>query len=134
MKYIFGVLASSLFFFNTALASTATDELMANYKTEGAKLPFDAERGAALWKKESKGDEDETMSCSGSCHHKDLNKPGKHHKTGKAIEPMAPSVNKERLTDVKKIEKWFKRNCNDAWSRACTPQEKGDILEFLKHQ
>jgi hypothetical protein len=133
MKYIFGVLASSLFFFNAALASTATDELMARYQSEGASA-FDAARGATLWKKESKGDEGKTMSCSGSCHNKDLGKPGKHHKTGKVIEPMAPSVNKERLTDVKKIEKWFKRNCNDAWSRACTPQEKGDILEFLKYQ
>ncbi len=131
-RFITG-LASFLFVFNTAFASTATDELMARYQSEGAGA-FDAARGALLWKKETKGDEGETMSCSGSCHNKDLGKQGKHHKTGKVIEPMAPSVNTERLTDVKKIEKWFKRNCNDAWSRACTPQEKGDILKFLIQQ
>lgn len=133
MKHIVSFIASWLFLFNTAFASPATDELLARYQSEGASA-FDAKRGADLWKKESKGEDGETMSCSGSCHNKDLGKQGKHHKTGKMIEPMAPSVNAERLTDVKKIEKWFKRNCNDAWSRACTPQEKGDILKFLVQQ
>jgi hypothetical protein len=44
---------------------------------------------------------------------------------------MAPSANKERFTDVKKIEKWFKRNCNDVLARECTAQEKGDFLKYL---
>ncbi|HET6803481.1 MAG TPA: DUF1924 domain-containing protein, partial [Casimicrobiaceae bacterium] len=25
----------------------------------------------------------------------------------------------------------FRRNCNDVLSRACTPQEKGDVLAYL---
>ena len=132
MKYCIGVLASLLFLFNTAFATPATDELFSRYQSEGA-ATFDASRGAALWKKENNGDEGKTMSCV-TCHGKDLTKQGKHHKTGKVIEPMAPSANADRFTDVKKIEKWFKRNCNDAWSRACTPQEKGDILKFLIQQ
>lgn len=112
-----------------ALATPATDELFARYKSEGA-AGFDAERGNKSWHKETKSAEGEMMSCS-TCHGQDLGKQGKHHKTGKVIEPMAPSANKERFTDAKKIEKWFKRNCNDVLARECTAQEKGDFLKFL---
>lgn len=112
-----------------AMATPATDELFARYKAEGA-AGFDAARGDKAWHKESKGGEGQTMSCA-TCHGQDLGKQGKHHKTNKVIAPMAPSANKERLTDVKKIEKWFKRNCNDVLARECTAQEKGDYLKFL---
>ncbi|HCS12500.1 MAG TPA: hypothetical protein DIW28_01710, partial [Zetaproteobacteria bacterium] len=44
----------------------------------------------------------------------------------KRIEPMAPSVNPERLTDPAKIEKWFGRNCEWTIGRDCTAQEKAD--------
>jgi hypothetical protein len=112
-----------------ALATPATDELFARYKSEGA-VGFDAERGSKSWNKETKGEDGEMMSCS-TCHGKDLSKEGHHHKTNKLIQPMAPSANKERFTDAKKIEKWFKRNCNDVLARECTAQEKGDFLKFL---
>ncbi|MDO8988655.1 MAG: DUF1924 domain-containing protein [Sideroxyarcus sp.] len=111
------------------LATPATDELFARYKAAGASS-FDAERGMKTWTKEAKSEGGEMMSCT-ACHGNDLGKDGKHHKTGKLIKPMAPSVNAERYTDAKKIEKWFKRNCNDVWSRECTAQEKGDVLKFL---
>lgn len=131
MKTILALTAliGSLLAASIAWATPATDELFARYKSEGANS-FDAERGKKDWTKEVKNGSGEMMSC-GSCHGPDLTKPGKHHKTGKVIEPMAPSVNPERLTDAKKIEKWFKRNCNDAWGRECTAQEKGDVLKFL---
>jgi len=29
---------------------------------------------------------------------------------------------------------WFKRNCNDAWGRDCTAQEKADFLAFMLAQ
>ncbi|MBI5437667.1 MAG: DUF1924 domain-containing protein [Nitrosomonadales bacterium] len=119
----------ALFMASTARATPATDELFARYKSEGA-TGFDAERGNKNWVKESKVEGGEMMSCT-TCHGDDLSKQGKHHKTGKVIQPMAPSANTERFTDVKKIEKWFKRNCSDAWGRECTAQEKGDFLKFL---
>lgn len=114
---------------SAALATPATDELFSKYKSEGA-AGFDAERGSRNWSKEAKGDEGQLMSCS-TCHGQDLGKEGRHHKTNKVIGPMAPSANKERFTDAKKIEKWFKRNCNDVLARECTAQEKGDFLKFL---
>lgn len=121
--------AIMLFATSAALATPATDELFARYKSEGA-AGFDAARGGQNWSKENKGEDGQMMSCA-SCHGKDLSKEGKHHKTGKVIQPMAPSANKERFTDVKKIEKWFKRNCNDVLARECTAQEKGDFLKYL---
>jgi hypothetical protein len=127
--YVLFALTGALLLTTGAWATPATDELFARYKYQGASN-FDADRGMKNWNKEGKGEDGEPMSCT-TCHGKDLGKQGKHHKTGKIIEPMAPSVNAERLTDVKKIEKWFKRNCKDAWGRECTAQEKGDFLKFL---
>jgi hypothetical protein len=69
-------------------------------------------------------------SCA-SCHGSPPNAQGKHAKTGKAIAPLAPSANAERFTDAAKAEKWFRRNCNDVLSRACSPSEKADVLAYL---
>jgi hypothetical protein len=70
------------------------------------------------------------LSCS-SCHTSSPKNIGKHAKTNKAIEPMAPSVNPKRFSDAANVEKWFKRNCNDALGRACTAQEKGDFMTYV---
>ncbi len=123
---VVGVFASS-----AAFATPASDALLAKYKSEGASK-FDAAKAKKDWTKEVKG-EDGTISCS-TCHGSDLSKSGEHHKTKKVIEPMSARVNAERYTDEKKMEKWFKRNCKDAWGRECTAQEKGDFLTFLLAQ
>jgi len=114
--------------------ATAVDDLQMKYQTSGA-AEFDAERGNTLWHKEFP-DPDAAGKIRGCslCHTSDLHARGKHARTGKVIEPMAPSVNTERLTDPKKIEKWFNRNCKWVIGRACTPQEKGDILQYLMTQ
>ena len=55
--------------------------------------------------------------------------------TGIALyDPMAPCVNPKRLTERRQAEKWFKRNCKRTLGRACTAQEKGDLLSFLRNQ
>ncbi|MDP1906926.1 MAG: DUF1924 domain-containing protein [Hyphomicrobium sp.] len=69
-------------------------------------------------------------SCA-SCHTATPNAPGKHAKTGKEIAPMAPAANAQRFSDAAKVDKWFKRNCNDVLGRVCTAQEKGDVLAYL---
>jgi Domain of unknown function (DUF1924) len=112
-----------------ALATPATDAEFAKFKSAGAS-GFSAERGKQDWDKEVVSAEGDKRSCT-TCHGTDLTKPGKHAKTRKVIDPMAASVNPKRYTDEKKIEKWLKRNCEWAWGRECTPQEKGDILKFL---
>jgi len=115
-----------------AMASPASDSLLAKYKADGV-TKIDAAKAKADWTKEAKGEDGETISCS-TCHGTDFSKPGKHRKTHKVIDPMSPRVNADRFTDEKKIEKWFKRNCNDTWGRECTSQEKADFLSFLTAQ
>ena len=43
-------------------------------------------------------------------------------------------VNGKRLTSIKDIRKWLKRNCKWTLDRECTPQEKGDFLSFIQQQ
>jgi hypothetical protein len=85
-----------------------------------------AERGARFFRTPQGGE----WSCA-SCHTAKPVAAGQHAKTGKAIAPLAPAANAERFTDPARVEKWFRRNCNDVLSRPCTPQEKGDVLAFL---
>ena len=87
---------------------------------------FSAARGESFFKTRH-GNE---WSCS-SCHTDNPAAQGKHAKTGKAIEPLAPAANAERFSNQKKVDKWFKRNCNDVLDRVCTAQEKGDVLTYL---
>jgi hypothetical protein len=133
MNKLFALLAlASLFTASAANATPATDALLAKYKSEGVSKT-DAAKAKADWTKKTKGEDGEEMSCS-TCHGTDFSKAGQHHKTHKVIEPMSTKVNAERFTDEKKIEKWFKRNCKDAWGRECTSQEKADFLTFLLAQ
>ena len=85
-----------------------------------------AARGKAFFESTHGGE----WSCS-SCHTLNPVDPGRHAKTGKTIAPLAPAGDPERFTSLGKAEKWFRRNCNDVLDRACTAQEKGDILAYL---
>jgi len=69
-------------------------------------------------------------SCA-SCHGVPPTKDGKHASTDKSISPLAPAFNAKRFTDEAKVNKWFKRNCNDVLSRECTSLEKADVMAYL---
>lgn len=69
-------------------------------------------------------------SCS-TCHTADPRGEGRHASTGRTISPLAPAANPLRLTDGRKVEKWFTRNCRDVVSRECTAGEKADVLAWL---
>ena len=112
---------------NSVQASPVIEQQMVQYREQGAATANPA-KGEVLWFK-SNGD----RSCA-SCHGESPAEQGRHAKTRKTIEPMAPTVNPERYTDPKKIEKWFLRNCKWTYSRVCTPQEKADILSWLASQ
>ena len=51
--------------------------------------------------------------------------------TNKSIEPLSPTKNTNRLTNVKDVEKWLKRNFKDVYNRVGTAQEKGDVLYYI---
>ena len=85
-----------------------------------------AQRGESFFKYGHGGD----WSCA-SCHTQSPLAAGRHAVTGKAIAPLAPAASPSRLVDAAKVEKWFKRNCNDVLKRECTPAEKGDVVAYL---
>jgi hypothetical protein len=85
-----------------------------------------AARGERLFKTTHGND----WSCA-SCHTANPLATGKHARTAKSIAPLAPSANPQRFTDTAKVEKWFKRNCNDVLGRPCSAREKGDVLIYL---
>ncbi len=126
------VVAALMFALPLYVQADAISELHSSYQAKGAG-PFSAAAGEALWNKtfiDAKSGKE--RNCT-TCHTADLTQPGKHLRTGKVIEPMAPSANPKRLTDLKKIKKWFVRNCKWTIGRECTAQEKGDLLAFLKN-
>jgi hypothetical protein len=126
-KIVLMALVMSLGWAVTAVA--IAPDIIGKYST-GAKQQLDAKRGEDLWKRQVASEDGKQRSCA-TCHGDDLSAQGKHAKSGKVIEPMAPSVNAKRFVKVKKIEKWFKRNCKWTWGRECSAQEKGDLLAYL---
>lgn len=121
MKVILFVLP--LVYFGLAQAATPQDFLK-SYETQSGKAS--ASKGEQFFNSKH-GKE---WSCA-SCHENPPNHETKHIVTGKAIKPLAPSANSARFTDEAKVEKWFKRNCNDVLSRECSAQEKADVLAWL---
>lgn len=100
-------------------------ELLAGYATQGNTAPS-AKAGQQFFTK-TQGRE---WSCA-SCHGAVPTQTGKHASTGKSIDPLAPAFNTERFTDSAKVEKWFRRNCNDVLGRVCSQTEKADVLSWL---
>ncbi len=104
--------------------------LLAGYQAEARKadaaFSASAQRGAQFFNARH-GNE---WSCA-SCHGSPPTGQGKHAKTGKAIAPLAPTANAARFADAAKVEKWFRRNCNDVLGRACTPSEKADVIAYV---
>lgn len=117
---------------NAGVALAAAGSFMNDYAAEARKAEAgfapSAERGKAFYHAE-KPTPDGKLACS-SCHTADPRGAGKT-RAGKAIEPLAPAVNPQRFTDLKKTEKWFRRNCNDVLQRECTPAEKADFIAYL---
>jgi hypothetical protein len=111
------------------------DAIFAGYAAEATAADpgfagFSAERGRALYTGPHQGGSGEANACA-ACHTPDPRRPGQHVKTGRAIEPMAVSVNPARFTDAADVEKRFRRDCKNVLGRACTPTEKGDFITFL---
>jgi hypothetical protein len=127
--FAFGLVIGSCSLASAAFAEPPSDVLAA-IKIEASATPgfqgFSAERGKSFYGNKQKHD----LSCS-SCHTDNPAAEGKHAETGKLIKPFAPAANPERFTDMKKVKKWFRRNCNDVLDRECTAQEKGDLLTYL---
>lgn len=137
IKIFFCVLALSSFLFS-AQFNQSMQEYINTLKTQAKSddpnfVDFDAKRGEMIFSTKSKGKNDQLISCQ-SCHNVDLTKEATNIFTNKKIAPLAPSVNPTRLTDVKEVKKWLKRNFKDVYLREGTALEKGDVLYYLIKQ
>ena len=124
------VVVAALSVTTIALAQTPADiqrslEAAARQESPGFS-GFSAQRGMAFFRT-THGNE---WSCA-SCHMQNPTGPGQHARTNKEIAPLAPTANTERFTNPAKVEKWFRRNCNDVVGRTCSAAEKGDVLAYL---
>ena len=107
-----------------AVAATP-EQLLAQYSAQAGRTAA-PERGQAVFTSRHTG----TWSCA-SCHGAPPTGLGQHVVTGRPIQPLAPAFNRERFTDADKVEKWFRRNCNDVLGRECVASEKADVLSWL---
>ena len=107
------------------------DELKKEAKEQNPSfVDFSAKNGEILFKTENMGKENKKLSCV-SCHGSDLRQKAQNIFTGKDIDPLAPSVNKARLSDAKEVKKWLKRNFKDVFLREGTAEQKGDVLYYI---
>ena len=106
-------------------ADTSPAAQLARFTAEAA-APADAERGRAFFTSRQGGE----WSCA-SCHGNPPTVTGQHASTGKSIKPLAPAVNPLAFTDSARVDKWFRRNCNDVLKRECSAGEKADVLAWL---
>jgi hypothetical protein len=106
------------------LAATPAD-LVRGYAGQAGSVP-NAARGQAFFTA-GHGREWQCASCHGAV----PTSPGRHAATGKPIQPLAPAFNPARFTDPAKVEKWFRRNCNDVVGRECSAAEKADAVTWL---
>ncbi len=107
-----------------AAVAASPQDLLKGYESQSGKAS--SARGEQLFNAKH-GKE---WSCA-SCHEAPPNHDTKHIVTGKLIKPLSPNSNLDRFTDQAKVEKWFKRNCNDVLGRECAAQEKADVLSWL---
>jgi hypothetical protein len=110
----------------TLHAAETTPAAQLQHWSAQAGAPGNAARGQTFFNGKHGGE----WSCS-SCHGAPPTTQGKHANTGKVIAPLAPAFNAKAFTDSAKVDKWFKRNCNDVLTRECSAAEKADVLAYL---
>jgi len=93
-------------------------------------VDFSIKEGEKIFTTSHIGKKGEKISCT-SCHNIDLTTMGKNTFTNKLIEPLSPNKNPNRLSNVKDVQKWLRRNFKDVYNREGTAQEKGDVLYYI---
>ena len=126
-------------FFLTLIISLSNASVVNDYlnslkqevqKDEPSFTNFDAKRGEEIFTSKHIGKKGKEISCT-SCHGINLSQSSKNFFTGKEIKPLSPKANPERLSNLKDIEKWLKRNFNDVYNRVGTAKEKGDVITYI---
>lgn len=123
-----------LFIVGTGIAYAETpSSLIAGYTAEAARatpgFAPSAERGQGFFMR--KWGVSQTMPSCATCHSDQPTAEGKHVVTSKRIAPLSPAVNPERFSSSAKVEKWFRRNCQEVVGRECSAAEKADFIQFV---
>ena len=123
-----------LFTFSLSYASVVTDyldSLKNEVKKENPNFKgFDNKRGEEIFTSKHIGKKGKEISCV-SCHTNNFTQNGENIFTGKLINPLSPKVNSKRLSELKTIKKWLKRNFKDVYIREGTALEKGDVITYI---
>lgn len=135
MKIIKGLtMASAVFLAGSVYAASPgapMDAMLDGLKKEAGAAAFSAEQGRKLYNARSVHSQTKEERSCVTCHTANPASAGKTT-AGKVIEPLSPAANPGRFTDPKKVEKWFKRNCEWVFERECTPKEKGDFITYMR--
>lgn len=112
----------------------ANDEVLNSFEFQAKRIDsafggFSIKEGEKIFRTERVNSKGLKISCM-SCHTENPKKEGLT-RNNKVIDPLAPVVNKDRFTDMAKVEKWFKRNCKDVYDRECSVVEKGHFTKFM---
>ncbi len=99
-------------------------------KQNSSFVDFSAKRGEQIFTSKHIGKRGKSISCV-SCHSANLRQTGKNVHTGKLIKPLSPFANAKRLSNVKDVKKWLRRNFNDVYKRVGSAMEKGDVLYHI---
>lgn len=119
-----GVLLGLVLNASASAVDTSPAQELARWQQQ-AQVVANAARGQAIWTRQQ-GE----WSCA-SCHGEPPVRDSRHASTHKPIAALAPAHNPQRLTERAKVDKWFRRNCKDVFSRECSAQEKADVLAYL---
>lgn len=127
-------LALAAFATGMAIAAAGQQAILDHYAElakaqDPAFVGFSPPRGEAFFRAKNTTGNPDISSCT-SCHTSNPTSKGET-RVGKPIAPMAVSVTPDRFTDLAKVEKWFRRNCQTVLGRECTPLEKGDFIDFM---
>ena len=116
-----------------AACAETPSSLIAGYTLEAARATPNftpsAERGQGLFTR--KWGVSQTMPSCATCHSEQPTAEGKHVVTSKRIAPLSPVANPERFANSAKVEKWFRRNCQEVVGRECSAAEKADFIQFV---
>ncbi len=129
------LIALALILAAASVLAASPGEVLQTYTAQARKADpsfkaFSAANGDRFYHAAVKHSSGKQVSCA-ACHTDNPRNAGKHERTSKEILPLAPAANKDRFTDAAKVEKWFKRNCQDVLERECSVQEKGDFMTYV---
>lgn len=117
--------AAAMWILPATAGDTSATQQLARWNAQ-AGAPGKADLGRTFFTTRHGGE----WSCS-SCHGNPPVKTGQHANTGKDIAPLAPAFNPQAFTDSARVDKWFRRNCNDVLKRECSAPEKANVLAYL---